>query len=85
MGFTCSGKEVGNEWKRISILFGYSIEASKIYTEVEGFIFLEGKDYQSTMGGGRSTLPSPTDSTWIQAESGWNGRNGWNLVGMSCQ
>ena len=32
-----------------------------------------------------STLPSPTDSAWIQAESGWNGRNGWNLVGMSCQ
>ena len=31
MGFTHSGKEVGNEWKRISILFGYSIEASKIY------------------------------------------------------
>ena len=32
-----------------------------------------------------STLPSPTDSARIQAESGWNGRNGWNLVGMSCQ
>ena len=51
-GFTCSGKEVRNEQKRISILFGYFIEASKIYTEAEGFIFLEGEDYQSTMGGG---------------------------------
>ena len=51
-GFTHSGKEVGNEWKRISILFGYFIEASEIYAEAEGFIFLEGKDYWSTMGGG---------------------------------
>ena len=38
-GFTCSGKEVGNEWKRILILFGYFIEALEIYAEVEGFIF----------------------------------------------
>ena len=30
-GFTHSGKEVGNEQKRISILFGYFIEASEIY------------------------------------------------------
>ena len=52
MGFTCSGKEVRNEQKRISILFGYFIEASEIYAEAEGFIFLEGKDYWSTMGGG---------------------------------
>ena len=52
MGFTCSGKEVGNERKRILILFGYFIEASKIYAEAEGFIFLESEDYQSTMGGG---------------------------------
>ena len=51
-GFTHSGKEVGNEWKGISIPFGYFIEASEIYTEAEGFIFLEGKDYRSTMGGG---------------------------------
>ena len=51
-GFTHSGKEVGNEQKRISILFGYFIEASEIYAEAEGFIFLEGKDYRSTMGGG---------------------------------
>ena len=51
MGFTHSGKEVGNEQKRISIFFGYFIEASEIYTEVEGFIFLEGKDHWSTMGG----------------------------------
>ena len=51
MGFTHSGKEVGNEWKGISIFFGYFIETSEIYTEVEGFIFLEGKDYWSTMGG----------------------------------
>ena len=28
------------------------IETSEIYAEVEGFIFLEGEDYQSTMGGG---------------------------------
>ena len=52
MGFTCSGKEVGNEQKGISILFGYFIETSEIYAEAEGFIFLEGEDYQSTMGGG---------------------------------
>ena len=51
-GFTCSGKEVRNEWKRILILFGYFIEALEIYAEAEGFIFLEGKDYWSTMGGG---------------------------------
>ena len=51
-GFTHSGKEVRNEWKRISILFCHFIKASEIYAEVEGFIFLEGKDYQSTMGGG---------------------------------
>ena len=52
MGFTRSGKEVRNERKRILILFGYFIEASKIYAEAEGFIFLESEDYQSTMGGG---------------------------------
>ena len=52
MGFTCSGKEVINEWKRTSILFGYFIEASEIYAEAEGFILFEGKDYRSTMGGG---------------------------------
>ena len=52
MGFTHSGKEVGNEQKGILILFGYFIETSEIYTEAEGFIFLEGEDYQSTMGGG---------------------------------
>ena len=52
MGFTHSGKEVGNEWKGISILFCYFIETSEIYAEAEGFIFLEGEDYQSTMGGG---------------------------------
>ena len=52
MGFTHSGKEVGNEWKGISVFFGYFIETSEIYTEAEGFIFLEGKDYQSTVGGG---------------------------------
>ena len=51
-GFTRHGKEVRNEQKRISILFGYFTEASEIYAEVEGFIFFEGKDYQSTMGGG---------------------------------
>ena len=43
MGFTCSGKEVRNEWKTISILFGDFIEASVIYAEVEGFVFLESK------------------------------------------
>ena len=51
-GFTCSGKEAGNEWKRISILFDYFIEALKIYAEVEDFVFFESKDYRSTMGGG---------------------------------
>ena len=52
MGFTHSGKEVRNEQKGISIFFGYFIETSEIYAEAEGFIFFEGKDYQSTMGGG---------------------------------
>ena len=52
MGFTCSGKEVRNERKRISVSFGYFIETSEIYAEAEGFILLEGKDYRSTMGGG---------------------------------
>ena len=52
MGFTRSGKEVGNEWKGISVFFGYFIETSEIYTEAEGFIFFKGKDYRSTMGGG---------------------------------
>ena len=33
-------------------LFGYIIETSEIYAEVDGFIFFEGEDYQSTMGGG---------------------------------
>ena len=51
-GFTCSGKEVRNEQKGISIVFGYFIEASEIYADKEGFIFFEGKDYWSTMGGG---------------------------------
>ena len=52
MGFTHSGKEVGNEQKGILVFFGYFIETSEIYAEVEGFIFLKGEDYQSTMGGG---------------------------------
>ena len=52
MGFTCSGKDVRNEWKGILVFFGYFIETSEIYAEAEGFIFLEGEDYQSTMGGG---------------------------------
>ena len=51
-GFTHNGKEVRNEWKGISVFFGYFIETSEIYAEAEGFIFLEGKDYWSTMGGG---------------------------------
>ena len=36
-----------NEWGKVSkrIVTG-------IYAEEEGFIFLEGEDYQSTMGGG---------------------------------
>ena len=51
-GFTCSGKEVRNEWKGISVFFCYFIETSEIYAEVDGFIFLEGEDYWSTMGGG---------------------------------
>ena len=32
--------------------FGCFIETSEIYAEAEGFIFLEGKDYLGTMGGG---------------------------------
>ena len=52
MGFSHSGKEVGNEWKGILVFFGYFIETSEIYVEAEGFILFKGKDYQSTMGGG---------------------------------
>ena len=33
-------------------LFWLFIETLEIYTEAEGFIFLEGEDYRSTMGGG---------------------------------
>ena len=51
-GFTCSGKEVGNEWKGISVFYGYFIETSEIYAEAEGFILFKGEDYWSTMGGG---------------------------------
>ena len=51
MGFTHSGKEVRNEWKRILIFFGDFIEALVVYAEAEGFVFLKSKDYQSTMGG----------------------------------
>ena len=51
-GFTCSGKEVRNEQKGISVFFGYLIETLEIYAEAEGFIFLKGEDYWSTMGGG---------------------------------
>ena len=40
-GFTHSGKEVGNEWKGISVFFGYFIETSEIYAEAEGFIFIK--------------------------------------------
>ena len=52
MGFTHSGKEVGNEQKGISVFFGYFIETLEIYAEAEGFIFLKGEDYRSTKGGG---------------------------------
>ena len=51
-GFTRSGKEVGNEWKGISVFFDYFIETLEIYAEAEGFILFKGEDYQSTMGGG---------------------------------
>ena len=50
--FTHSGKEVGNEQKRILILFGNFIKASVVYAEAESFVFLESKDHLSTMGGG---------------------------------
>ena len=39
----------GRGYQSFLVIF---IEALEIYTEVEGFIFLEGKDHQSTMGGG---------------------------------
>ena len=51
-GFTHSGKEVGNEQKRILILFLDFIKASVVYAEAESFVFLESKDYRSTIGGG---------------------------------
>ena len=48
MGFTCSGKEVGNEQKGILVFFGYFIETSEIYRG-RGFYR---EDYWSTMRGG---------------------------------
>ena len=60
-GFSCSSKEVGNKLKRILILFGDFIKASVVYAEAEGFVFLESKDYWSTMGGGTLADKSGSD------------------------
>ena len=51
MDFTHSGKEIRNEGKRISVLLRNFIEALVIYAKAEGFVFLERKNYQSSMGG----------------------------------
>ena len=51
MDFTCSGEEIRNEGKRISVLLKDFIEALVIYAKAEGFVFLESKNYQSSMGG----------------------------------
>ena len=51
MDFTCSGEEIRNEGKRISVLLRDFIEALVIYAKAEGFVFLESKNYQSSMGG----------------------------------
>ena len=82
MGFNCSGKEVGNERKGILVLFSYFIETSEIYAEAEGFIFLEGEDYRSTMGGGslvdKSSLEMVIKEVVENFELGLRERIHWN-------
>ena len=34
-GFTCSGQEVGNDWKGITVLLGDPVQSSEINTETE--------------------------------------------------
>ena len=82
MGFTHSGKEVRNEQKGILVFFGYFIETLEIYAEAEGFIFLEGKDYRSTMGGGsladKSGLEMVIEEAAENFELGLRERIHWN-------
>ena len=58
------------------------IETSEIYAEVEGFIFLEGEDYQSTMGGGslvdKSSLEMVIEEVVENFELGLRERIHWN-------
>ena len=75
MGFTHSGKEVGNEWKGILVFFGYFIETLEIYAEAKGFIFLKGKDYRSTMGGG--SLADESSLEMVIKEIAENFELGW--------
>ena len=54
-GFSCGRQEVGNEWKRIMVLFGDLIKTSEVDTEVESSIFLfDEKDGGSMWRGCRS-------------------------------
>ena len=63
-------------------LFGCFIETSEIYAEVEGFIFLEGEDYWSTMGGGslvdKSSLEMVIEEVVENFELGLRERIHWN-------
>ena len=43
VGFACSGQEIRNEGKWITVLFGDPVETSEVNTEVEGSILLTGK------------------------------------------
>ena len=55
MGFSCSRQEVGNEQKRIMILFGDLIKTSEVDTEAESSVFLfDKKDGGSMQRGCRS-------------------------------
>ena len=48
-GFSCGGQEVGNEWKRIMVLFGDLIKISEIDAEAESSVFLFDKKNGGSM------------------------------------
>ena len=48
-GFSCSGQEVGNEWKQIMVLFGDLIKTSEINTEVESSVFFFNEEDRGSM------------------------------------
>ena len=75
--FTCSGKEVRNEWKRISILFGDFIKASVVYAEVESFVLLESKDYLRAK---ITRVPWGEELWQINLVQRWSSRKLWRTL-----